>query len=639
MFIIEVVPFLKGGKVESLTYYSSEPYEIGSVVTIPVRKKEARAMVVKQEPVSAAKTAVRAATFSLRKLPAQTKRTDLPPLLLETAKQLMKEVPASLSAILFALLPKEVREGQVELNTNLPCLGEQSQPKVSVLQADESERLRAYRSQVREAFAHRGSVLLVVPTAAHIDKVKDFLARGIDDRVITLTGNMSENRLKKAYHELADLSHAKLIITTPARAFVDRPDITHIIIDRSRSQDYKARTRPYIDWRDALLKLGKISGRDVILGDLLPRTEDEFRRQTDRYQTLGEHPKRLNFPGRTQIVRQRDRAKPTEPFKLISNDLKREIEFSLRKKGPVFIYSARRGLAPVVACGDCGHIFRCPHSGSPYSLLRIKKPPATYTGETEPQEERWFMSSVSGRRVRAADVCPDCGSWRLRERGIGIQQVEDELREALPDCKLFVFDHTTVTTARQARTLAGKFYEAKGAIMLGTTMALPYLDRPVALSAVVSTDAARSIPSWRADEEFFSLLLHLREISSDMVLVQTRTESDDILKYFKTGQVEQFYKDELALRETLSYPPFSKLIHLTIAGKPAALKPLENEIKEWLKDYQPKFYSAPHSTPKETVRYGLIRVTEANWPNDELIKKLRSLPPMVRVEVNPARIV
>ncbi len=71
---------------------------------------------------------------------------------------------------------------------------------------------------------------------------------------------------------------------------------------------------------------------------------------------------------------------------------------------------------------DCAHIFRSPQSGAPYSLVR------TYKGDTE---ERWFVCGASGERVRAADTCSQCGSWRLKERGIGVLITDHNVRETL----------------------------------------------------------------------------------------------------------------------------------------------------------------------------------------------------------------
>lgn len=641
MFTIEVIPLQRGSQVGGLTYYSAVAYEVGTLLSVPVRNQEVAGLVINVEPVSKAKAALRQAAFSLRKLPLQENVRTLPPVLLETAKRLRGTTPASLGAILFALLPEEIRDGRETLESNLPCVGEFESGAVSLLQATEAERLRTYKSYIREAFAHRGSVLCVVPTTAHMDKAAEFLSEGISERLIVFSPALPGKRLAASYEALRDLSQAKLIVTTPSHICVDRHDITHIIIEGSGSPYFKSRVRPYLDAKDVLRTLAKVAGRQVIMGDILPATEDEQRRRDDEYQSEGEHPKRLVFESNFKIIKQQDRPSAEAPFELFSPELLKNISATLKARKNVFLYSARRGLAPVVVCGDCAYIFRCPDSGTPYSLLRTfeSEDPKASTSSARTIEKRWFLSSVSGKRVPASNTCPNCGSWRLRERGIGIQHIYDELKEAFGKEKIVLFDHTTATTLKKARMLIGDFYDKKGNILLATAAVLPYLERPVALSAIVSTDAARSIPSWRAEEEFFALLLKLRECSSSAVIVQTRTEPDQNLLYAKDGAVEKFYTEELALRRELNYPPFAVFVHLTISGASESVLALKEEASKILQGFQPHFYSSPLTNEKKTVCYGLIRVPRSAWPNDELMKQLLLLPPSVRIEVNPARIV
>ncbi|MEZ4200433.1 MAG: hypothetical protein R3B69_02475 [Candidatus Paceibacterota bacterium] len=630
MHVIEVMPLSRSTTLASLTYYSSQPYDIGSIITVPVRSKEVRALVVGTQPVSAAKTAVRAATFSLKKLAVQREVRPLPPLLIETAKQLSKTVPASLGSILYALLPEEVRNGSEALESNFPCIGVYETPAVSILEATEVERMRVYRSRIREAFAHRGSVLFLVPTSVDVARAEEALAQGIENRIITFMPKMATKKRQRTYEAFHDLSHAKLIIATPAHCFLDRHDITHIIIDQSRSQFYQARTRPYLNYREVMKTVAKISGRQVIMGDLLPSSEDEHWRREDIYQTEHEHPKRIAFSNTFSIIKQTDKPKPDIPFELYGQKFLNAIEETLKERKNIFLYSARRGIAPIVACVDCGHIFRCPDSGTPYSLVRTQK---------DGVEQRWFLASTSGKRVKAADVCPDCGSWRLKERGVGIQHQYDELTKLLPKATVILFDHTTASTKQKAQRLIAEFYDAKGAVLLGTSMTLPYLERPVALCGVPSLDAARSIPTWRAEEEFFALMLRLRELSTERVIVQTRSEPDDVLGYVKAGRVEQFYNDELELRKVLNYPPFCVFIHLTIAGKADSLTELEHTIQTTLAAWKPRFYTSPQSTKDKLMRHALIRVAATDYPDDVLTTALTSLSPAVRIEINPQKIV
>lgn len=630
MFVIEIAPLMKGGGLDRLSYYSTTDFKVGALVKILVRKSEANGVVLSSNPVSMAKTAIRAATFSLRKLPEQGEIRELSPHLLKTAAALYKEVPAGFGNILFALLPSEIRDGEVDYPVGPESKAMSASRGVSLLYDTEEERWRAYKSKVRQAFAHRGSLLFVVPTAAAAHKAAEKLITGIEDRSLVLTGRQTKKSLKKAYEAFSDLSSSKLIIVTPSHAFLDRHDITDVIIENARSGHYRGRTRPYLDFKRALILHAENSNRSVILGDLVHATEDEYLRRQEIYDTDGELQNRIAFTSAFRVVVGKDKPTADAPFEILSQALKKSIKRALGGKQNIFLYAARRGLAPVVACGDCGHIFRDPESGTPYSLFRTVK---------DGEEKRWFLSSTSGRRIKAAANCPECGSWRLRERGIGIQNVLDELKNSFPEDKIVLFDHETATTENKAQTLIADFEEAKGAILLGTSMVLPYISKSVAVSAVTSLEAVRSIPTWRTDEECFALLMRLRELTEEELIVQTRFEPDDLIDMVKSGQMVNFYNEELHLRQSLSYPPHSKLIHLTLSGPAVAIRPIEATIADTLADFTVHFYSSPDSTDARTIRYGLARVSRESWPAPELMDVLRSLPPQVRVEIDPNRIV
>jgi primosomal protein N' (replication factor Y) len=259
-------------------------------------------------------------------------------------------------------------------------------------------------------------------------------------------------------------------------------------------------------------------------------------------------------------------------------------------------------------------------------------------------EERWFVCPVSGARERAADVCPECGSWRLRQRGIGIQHVHDELAKELPGVPLIVFDHTTANTYKKASFLCRKFYETKGAVMIGTQMALSYLAESVDQSVVVSQDALRATPTWRREELTLSVLLQLRERTKGTVYVQVRGNADDdskddLIEYARSGALERFYNEEIPLRQQFDYPPFAHFVHLTWQGSAETVRKIEEAVRETLADMPFQYYGAPPAHAEAQVRYGLLRVAPAKWPDKSAVEALRRLPPSVRIVMNPDRIV
>lgn len=632
MNVIEVIPLGRGTVLETLSYFSATTYPAGTIVTIPVRGSSMRAVILSSQPVSTTKTALKAATFSLRKLPEQTNLTHVPEHLMIVISELQNIYPITAGAFLHSLIPADIRSGTHSYPNSGPSLSEEDGVP-TILEAPIAERYITYQSIIRGAFAHRGSVVLITPSASTINRLYEALASGIEDRVICLTPYQNKKERSEAYQKFSDMTRAVLLITTPSHAYLDRPDMTHIIVDEAGSGQYVTMHRPYFDHRTALTLLAKTTKRVLILGDTVTRTEDEYKRREDVYLTYGETPKRLTLPATLTIVNQSNTTTGDKPFELFSPDLKKRIENTLEGRKNIFLYAARRGLAPVIYCIDCGHIFRCPESGTPYSLMRGY----SKTGE----EERWFISSTSGRRVRAADICPDCGSWRLRERGIGIQHIEDECRKRFPHVPITIFDHTTATSHKKNMKLMREVEQSKGHILIGTSIAIPYLPKHIHLSAVVSLDAARSIPTWRADETLFRLLVSLREHTEHEVIVQTRQPTDDLLSHSTRGAVERFHDDEIALRQMTNYPPFAQFIFLTWQGPKEAVLQVESTIKELLKTHDitnTEFYVNPKSTPHKILRHCLIRVASIT-AQPAFMNALRSLPPYVITTINPDRIV
>ncbi len=629
MFVIEVIPLKRGVQIDTLSYYSSTQYTRGTVLQIPVRNETILGVVVNANEVSATKTAIRAATFSLKKLPLQEKVQSLSPAYIKTAEELAEKYASSVGSILYNLLPPDIRNGEIQLPHTHHTAGEELWTP-EVLTAARAERFLSYRSLVRETFAHSGSVLCVVPSSAEAEELEAYLGAGIANRTVLLTSTQGKRQAREAYASLDDFSKSKLIITTPSHAMIERHDITLVIVEHARSPYYKELIRPYLDYRDVLTTHARHAGRRIILADLLPRSEDEYRRRTDVYHTFGEHPKRIELKAKVQLITLKEKTDGATPFKLFSPKVVETITETLKKRGHVFLFAARRGLAPVVACLDCGFIFRSPESGAPYSLLRTMK---------NGVEERWFVCGASGHRERARDTCEACGSWRLRERGIGIQYVYDELSKLMPRTPITLFDHTTASTHKKATFLQQKFFNTKGAIMIGTHMAVPYLNKPVDVSVIVNMDALYATPTWRLQEDNFALMLRLRELTKDSLYIQARSKDDTLIEHAKHGSIEQFYTEELELRKTFNYPPFTTFIHFTWQGPKEATDKIESLVETTFKPYNISIYSAPFPPKGAVMQFGLIRVSAKDWPDKKLSLLIRSMPPSIRIIIDPDRIV
>ena len=121
------------------------------------------------------------------------------------------------------------------------------------------------------------------------------------------------------------------------------------------------------------------------------------------------------------------------------------------------------------------------------------------------------------------------------------------------------------------------------------------------------------------------------------MLVQTRTQNEELLTYAKQGTIETFYSDELLLRKNFNYPPNCTFVHLTWQGNLKIVQEIKALITTVFESYTPLLYEHPTASSDNPIYYALMRIPE--WPNATLVEKLRTLPPSVRIMINPDKIV
>jgi primosomal protein N' len=119
-------------------------------------------------------------------------------------------------------------------------------------------------------------------------------------------------------------------------------------------------------------------------------------------------------------------------------------------------------------------------------------------------------------------------------------------------------------------------------------------------------------------------------------LVQTRQPENPIFDWALSGNLIDFYREQVAERKTLNYPPFAKFIKLTIQGNKTAIKNQMEKTATALKPFELSIFEAwsPGSEKKSTV-HGLLSVSPENWPDENLLERLRQLPLFVQIKIDP----
>jgi len=633
MYILHIIPISRAMSRERLTYWSPENVLLGAVVHVPLRSREIPGIVVKAEPAADVKSEVRSSEFRLRKI---TDRTTVPlfsPALIEAAEQTAIHTASTTGAVLGALLPAPLLENIENLALNPDRWKSDVRSGVLseelVFQSEEEDRLTRYKSLIRESFARGESVYLCVPTIVDVEHLEEALGRGIEEYTVLLHSGLSKKQARENLSKIMHNEHPVLIVGTGSYITAERPDIKTIIIERENSRAYKLPARPYIDLRYFIEAYAKTRKIRLIFGGLPLRIETLWRYEAHELSDLMPPMMRLLNGAPHAVIDMREKkdrlpGKATgSEFEVLSSEVKEMLAHAIEHGDRCLLFVARRGLAPLTVCQDCGSVVRGTHDDAPMVLHRSP------SGNV-------FVSHVTGEVRDAHERCKVCQSWRLEALGIGVERVEAELEAAFPALKLFRVDQDAAATHKQTRSALRKFYATPGSALIATERVLAYLSDSVEHSAVISIDSLLSLPEWKVSERTFSLLLKIRAITQKSYLVQTRKADQSIIVQALKGNVGEFYRNEIALREALGYPPFTVLIKFSIVGTLARSTEELQKLLTYLEPFGIEPYPAPlHVGRNRYACHALIRVERTSWPDAKLLSRLTELPPYIAVDVNP----
>lgn len=628
MYIITVIPIARGISKDTLTYFTKEEIKNGNIVTIPLRKKTAYGLVISSKPVNESKTEIKSLNYSIRKAKKGDTKKILPESYMKSLEYLADYYATSIGAAIHVLLPTQILESKNLPDIETKKIENENSHEVLLLQSDNEERYATYKSLIREEFAKGKSVFFCLPSIEDIKSAQKMLEKGIEQYTYVLHSKLNKNDIEDLWIKIIENTHPVLIIATGSFLLLAKSDIGTIIIDKESSRSYKMQTRPFMDIRTVAESVAKQNGMKLVFGDLLLRSETLWQEKNIKYSALSPLKFRLLSTANCQKVSmQRPQSVEKKEFIIVSDTLKKILVDAQENNEHTFLFCGRKGLYPETVCSDCGTIVTCHNCNAPVVL---------YGKKLDKTDKNLFVCHHCGERREASELCKKCGGWRLTTLGIGTEKVYEEVKKILPNTLIQILDKENATTHNQAVKIRNNFYANPGSVLIGTELALPYLNQDIENCAVISIDSFFSIPDFRINEKVFHILLEMREIAQKNMLIQTRQDSLSIFDNALKGNLMDFYRDEIQDRKEMSYPPFVTYIKITLEGTKALVKKQMSEIQEKFHPYQIAVFEA--FTPKKTGSYtlhGLISLPQDSWVDEELLNKLRSLPPFVMVKVDP----
>lgn len=628
MQIVTVIPISKGIAKDTLTYFTKNEVSLGSMVKIPIRNRIIHGLVIDKKDAGEMKSEIKSLAYSIKKVEELQTGYFLTNNFISAVNKIAEYNASTIGATLFSLIPKVILEESSKLNFKHNEPPKDIFNETVLLQSDHEERFATYKSLVREEFARNHSVFFCVPTIEDLTNAKIMLEKGIEKYTFTLHSGLSRKELVDVWKTASEEKHPVLIIATGSFLSIPRTDIGTLILEKESSRSYKMQTRPFLDIRVAIELIAKEMKARLVLGDMLLRVETLLEEKNGRYAPLSPLKFRSLTTANCEIVNMRiPQDMKSKEFVVIGDKIKSIIENTVTNNEHLFLFCARKGLSPNTICNDCGTVVSCKNCSMPVVLYGKKIESGSNT----------YVCNHCGEKFDAKILCNHCGGWRLNPLGIGTEKVIEEIEKMYPEAKIIIFDKDHITTQKKAEKMRDLFYSTPGAICVGTEMALSYLNQKIENTAVVTLDSYFSIPDYQITDKVFHILLEMRYISMKEFVVQTRQENTKVFEYAVRGNLVDFYRDEIAERKEMGYPPFNTYIKLTLVGEKKTIRLEMEKIKDFFEPYKLQIFDAFHSVikNKHTV-HGLLYLEKGKWPDSNLLQKIKQLPPQFGVRIDPS---
>lgn len=637
MRLLSILPIARGIRLEILTYFSAKDIPVGTLVSIPLRKKVVPGIIIESEDALQNKSAIKGMDFSIKKIIQHKNDTSLPLWLMSASKKIAEASATSVGGVIASILPKIcLEQPEIFFQQKKDKTNNKEHFESLAIQSSEDERFDTYKSIIRESFAKKKSVAVILPTIESVKNISENLSKGISDYVALLTNTSSKKNLKNFVEKSHNDTHPMLIIGTFQALSLLPSSIGTLILEEESSRFYKSQRQPFLDAKIVACEIARSLGIRYIVGDKLLSVEtlasiksgaiNEYsrisKRNTHKIQTL-----LVDMKSETSLETE-SKIVPTDinkkDFVILSHDLKEMIIYSVKAKKKIFIYSVRRGIAPQTVCRDCSTTVTCHQCESPV-VLHAKN------------NERKFICHHCGASRSALETCKLCGSWNLIPLGIGIERIEEEIKK-ITDAPITRIDSDNCKTAKEAKDKIEKFLTSpEGRIIIGTDLALRFLsEQTVDFSAIVSLDSLFSLPDFRTTERVMHTILDVKSKAIECMILQTRDTKQKVIENALSGDLESFVKDEISARKVFGYPPFVKIVKLTVVGTKEKVKEDASLVAEKLKEYKPVVFPAFIKSIKgKTSLHIMIKIPVNEWPDKALSNLLLSFPPSVKIDTSP----
>ena len=426
-----------------------------------------------------------------------------------------------------------------------------------------SGKTEMYINLIAEQLCHGKQVLYLLPEIALTVQIINRLKRFFGNRVGVYHSKFNDNQRVEVYmsllHDGDDPAKPAFDIILGVRSSVFLPfkRLGLVIVDEEHENTFKQfNPAPRYHARDAAVILAAGHGAKVLLGSATPSLESYYNAQVGKYgiATISKRYKEIELP-EIHIVDTLMARKKKLMKSFFSPQLVDAIEQALNLNEQVILFQNRRGFSPYVECEECAWVPQCKHCA--VSLTYHKK-------------SNQLVCHYCGYSIPNLSSCLACGSTKMTVRGFGTERVEDELVLFFPSARIGRMDLDTTRSKNAYERIISDFEQGRIDILVGTQMVTKGLDFDrVSLVGILNADNLLNFPDFRAHERSFQLMSQVagragRKHKRGKVIIQTTNPEHQVIKQVVANNFEQLFKSQLIQRKTFHYPPYSRLLRITL---------------------------------------------------------------------------
>ncbi len=443
-----------------------------------------------------------------------------------------------------------------------------------------SGKTQVYVKLIEKYFSQGQQVLYLLPEIALTTQIIRRLQKHFGGNITIYHSRFNNNERIELWNKIRT-GEVKIMLGARSALFLPFKDLGLIIVDEEHDSSFKQQDpAPRYNARDAAIYYASLFKAKVLLGSATPAVESYFNAVNDKYALveLNERFGGIKLP-EIEIIDTRQVVQKGKV--MISPQLKEAMQKALDVDRQVILFQNRRGYNPYLICGACGFIPQCTHCDVSLTLHKFSnKLHCHYCGSTYPK----------------LITCPACGSNNWLEKNFGTEKIEEQLEDDFPKYKIARMDVDSVRGKTAHDNLIQLFEQHRLDILVGTQMVVKGLDfDKVSLVGILDADGLLAFADFRVNERAFQLMEQVsgragRKKEQGKVIIQATNTKHPVLQLVQQHDYKQFYAMEIEKRKEFFYPPYSRIILLTLKHKDknivtAAAEKLTQLLKQDLKDY------------------------------------------------------